>query len=523
MNALKDEVSRYLRSLHPNKKKSEIQGAVFLYYHLWAKRICIQAGGNKKYKQLWKKANKDEVLNNGLPTLVDELINSWKNKEPNNFEKQCFDAIIVDEGQDFRRNWWSNLRKLLKKDGEIILASDPTQDLYGTASAWTDEAMSGAGFSGSWAELTGNHRMPRELHLKANDFAQKFLSDAKQKIIYEPEEDLFNRNSEDCFLKWRQTDPDKQIDIIVSEILKMPKISLKLGGSVKPLSNADIVFLTPEKNSGSIITQRLKDLKFDVQSVFSKDKDSNRREKLGFYKGSGRIKGSTIHSYKGLGSKALVILIERSNDPLFLNAIYVALTRLKASPEGSFLTVVCSDPRFSDFGENWKGKAYVRQRNPEEAIEVDQTGIDYDYLFSECLEGAKEITLTDPYIVNKHQFFLLQKLLETCQESQENVKNLSFHLVTGLAAKDAILSEAQQNKAFGVIKEIAKHNNIKFTFERTNGLHDRSLKTDHGWNIKLGRGVDMFKPWREGDQMPKDELKLRKSRGTEITYVLREV
>jgi hypothetical protein len=35
--------------------------------------------------------------------------------------------------------------------GEMVLVADKTQDVYGTAGVWTDEAMSNSGFRGQWA------------------------------------------------------------------------------------------------------------------------------------------------------------------------------------------------------------------------------------------------------------------------------------------------------------------------------------------------------------------------------------
>lgn len=60
-----------------------------------------------------------------------------------------FDAVLVDEGQDFTHEWWNMLRHhVLAPDGEMLLVCDPTQDLYDVRS-WTDEAsMPDAGFNG---------------------------------------------------------------------------------------------------------------------------------------------------------------------------------------------------------------------------------------------------------------------------------------------------------------------------------------------------------------------------------------
>ena len=64
-----------------------------------------------------------------------------------------YDAILVDEGQDFRPSWWQTLRLALKDGGEMVLVADKTQNIYATAAAWTEDTMANAGFKGPWAEL----------------------------------------------------------------------------------------------------------------------------------------------------------------------------------------------------------------------------------------------------------------------------------------------------------------------------------------------------------------------------------
>ena len=54
------------------------------------------------------------------------------------FRRQ-FDAVLIDEGQDFTLDWWNLLREhVVRPDGEMLLVADPTQDVYGKR-AWTDE------------------------------------------------------------------------------------------------------------------------------------------------------------------------------------------------------------------------------------------------------------------------------------------------------------------------------------------------------------------------------------------------
>ena len=44
----------------------------------------------------------------------------------------AFDAIIVDEGQDFKDNYWIALSALLQPDGYLYIFFDDNQNLYGS-------------------------------------------------------------------------------------------------------------------------------------------------------------------------------------------------------------------------------------------------------------------------------------------------------------------------------------------------------------------------------------------------------
>ena len=45
--------------------------------------------------------------------------------EENNDKK--FDVLIVDEGQDFHKNWYDVLKQMVKDDGHMFLFYDPLQ------------------------------------------------------------------------------------------------------------------------------------------------------------------------------------------------------------------------------------------------------------------------------------------------------------------------------------------------------------------------------------------------------------
>ena len=74
---------------------------------------------------------------------------------------------------------------------------------------------------------------------------------------------------------------------------------------------------------------------------------------MGFFMGDARVKATTLHSFKGWESRLLVVHVGHAIGSDGLASVYAALTRLKRSPEGSWLTVVCSAPELSEYGRTW--------------------------------------------------------------------------------------------------------------------------------------------------------------------------
>lgn len=81
--------------------------------------------------------------------------------------------------------------------------------------------------------------------------------------------------------------------------------------------------------------------------------EDGRRKKLAFYKGDARVKVTTIHSFKGWESRALVVQISNASDATGLALAYVAITRLKRDERGCYLTVICANPTLKEYGATW--------------------------------------------------------------------------------------------------------------------------------------------------------------------------
>lgn len=323
---------------YPGGGSNTRKNITWLNFHAWCRRICMEQDAEAHYKSIWLTSDRQTVLNERLPDLIFSLL-----ADAEDIEK--YDAVLVDEGQDFLPRWWDVLRKVCKPGGEMLLVADVTQDIYGTASSWTDEAMTGAGFSGKWAELEVSYRMPDlALNLAAN-FAARYLPEGARIV---PRSAQINLGFEPCKLRWVHYEGPDDAQICCDEILGL----LTRAGS-EGLSVADLTFLCDSKKNGYDVVKRLGQKGIRCVHTFDQDEKECRRQKVGFYMGDARIKATTLHSFKGWEARTLVVYMERDLTPESLALLYTGLTRLKRHPEGSFLTVISRSSELCEYGRTW--------------------------------------------------------------------------------------------------------------------------------------------------------------------------
>ena len=225
----------------------------WLNFHLWTKRVAWEAEDENNYKALWYdvRAFEEQISelrkNQEMPQLIrekeikilEEKIHIELTKileikipdyisglieeddEYSQYDQLItrYDAILVDEGQDFLPSWWNLLRKICRPKGEMMLVADTTQDIYQKARSWTDESMKNAGFVGSWNELKYSYRLPGKALEYAKAFAMKFLPSDTINLPEPPQAELWIDYP--CKLRWVQTEPDEAMVTCLNEILTL--------------------------------------------------------------------------------------------------------------------------------------------------------------------------------------------------------------------------------------------------------------------------------------------------------------
>ena len=125
------------------------------------------------------------------------------------------------------------------------------------------------------------------------------------------------------------------------------------------------------------------------------------------------------------------------------------------------------------------------------SFRLGQTGVSYKSLFAEYLQDARSIIIEDPFIRTFWQLKNLTEFLSMLTESRQ-VEGLKVHLITNEEDDKipALIDDLDD------IKEDLAAVGLEFTYEFKD-FHDRCIKTDTGWIITLGRGLDIFEPYNK--------------------------
>ena len=124
-----------------------------------------------------------------------------------------------------------------------------------------------------------------------------------------------------------------------------------------------------------------------------------------------------------------------------------------------------------------------------------QRGATYNKLFGSYVAGATQITLKDPYIRFPYQVRNFAEFLEMVFTYTDRSDEVNVHLITGRDEEhpDRQVDNLNQLQAtFGTL-------GITVTYEFSESGHDRSIVTDTGWLVILGRGLDIYQRYSDSD------------------------
>jgi ATP-dependent Lon protease len=144
-------------------------------------------------------------------------------------------------------------------------------------------------------------------------------------------------------------------------------------------------------------------------------------------------------------------------------------------------------------------------------IRYGDIGYSYGSLFGDYLTGAKVLTIEDPYIRRDYQ---IRNLIQVCELA---VQTGTIKKITLVTATDHDYQKAEVEPKFQSLTESLADSGVEFSYRFDDKIHDRELRTDTGWNIRIGRGLDIYQRTDSWIQIGASNLDLRPCMETKVS------
>jgi ATP-dependent Lon protease len=138
------------------------------------------------------------------------------------------------------------------------------------------------------------------------------------------------------------------------------------------------------------------------------------------------------------------------------------------------------------------------------------TGYSYESIMGPYLQGAKVVVIEDPYIRLQHQIQNFVRFCETVLKAG-TVKKIT--LITGHDDKTPLAEMAEKLEE---LKQSLLEVDVELEVKLNPNIHDREIRLDNAWIIKIGRGLDFFQRPGGWFEVGANDLSLRKCLETKV-------
>lgn len=279
--------------------------------------------------------------------------------ETTNPDGKTFQTIIIDEVQDYQKEWITNVKKFLAKDGEFVVYGDEKQNIYQRT---LEEKKPYTSIGGQWNILKKSFRVTTDIANLATQFQRTFFTEK-----YDYDEIIVQRSLFDSSLiKYHYLDTadipaimkiynsiitetathDNDVCFQSSRVEVLRLIDKYIRDSLHKKTNTMFETLEVYEKLKADFT---KDGKTDEEKLKQELEIVRRNKKFNFWMNSGTTKLSTIHSFKGWEISTLFLLIENESDEEHEfttdELIYTAITRCRQN----LVIINIGNRRYDDF------------------------------------------------------------------------------------------------------------------------------------------------------------------------------
>ena len=144
------------------------------------------------------------------------------------------------------------------------------------------------------------------------------------------------------------------------------------------------------------------------------------------------------------------------------------------------------------------------------SIRYGETGRTYESIVGPYLFGAKAITIEDPYIRARHQ---INNFVRFCEAVAKSPTIRKITLITSYDDKTDVVA---LRDSLEELKQSLLEIDIELAVKINENMHDREIRIDNGWVIKIGRGLDFYQRPESWFAVGGNDLSLRPCLETKI-------
>ena len=143
-------------------------------------------------------------------------------------------------------------------------------------------------------------------------------------------------------------------------------------------------------------------------------------------------------------------------------------------------------------------------------IHYGDTGHSYESIIGPYLLGATKVLVEDPYIRLQHQ---IQNFVRLCEVliRRPNIRHIKL-----ITSYDSTTALAEMNEKLEELKQSLLEQDIALEIQVNPNLHDREIRLDNGWVIKIRLGLDSYQKPGSWFEVGAHDLTLRKCLETKV-------
>lgn len=156
------------------------------------------------------------------------------------------------------------------------------------------------------------------------------------------------------------------------------------------------------------------------------------------------------------------------------------------------------------------GPSPIELKEQHFTILYGDTGYSYESIMGPYLQGAKSVVIEDPYIRLQHQ---IQNFVRFCETVLKAGTVRKISLITGYDDKTQLADIAEK---IDELKQSLLELDVELEVKLNPNIHDREIRLDNGWVIKIGRGLDFYQKPGGWFEVGANDLSLRKCLETKV-------